>query len=291
MMKKIIEVKAKELFNYILKEILETYDELEAKANVYYLLYGRLMIDKTAIIANQTISVKQEIMNTIHEDIVRLKLHEPVQYITGFSEFYELTVKVNPHVLIPRPETEELVDLIAEEHGGKALKILDIGTGSGCIALALKSKMPSSQIYATDISNEALIIANESAMINKLHVHFMLSDILKENLPYHDFDLWVSNPPYVMESEKALMHENVLKYEPATALFVPDHDPLVYYRAILKKGHGHLKEGGKVYFEINEALGQEMLELIKKEGYVEGKIIKDLNGKDRIAVATKTDSR
>jgi release factor glutamine methyltransferase len=142
-------------------------------------------------------------------------------------------------------------------------------------------------IYATDISADALILANESAMINNLNVHFLLSDILHESIPHDDFDLWVSNPPYVRESEKALMHENVLQYEPATALFVPDHDPLVFYKAILAKGHGHLKEGGRVYFEINEALGQEMLELIIKEGYSDGKIIKDMNGKDRFAAATR----
>jgi release factor glutamine methyltransferase len=286
-MKKIIEVKAKELFNSLLKEIQGFYDDREAKANIFYLLYGRLSMDKTAIVGNQELSVRQDMLDILYDDMVRLKLYEPVQYIVGFAEFYGLTIKVNPSVLIPRPETEELVDLIVKENAGKPLKVLDIGTGSGCIALALKSKMQLSEIYATDISSEALSLANESAMINKLHVKFILSDILLENIPHHEFDLWVSNPPYIRESEKVSMHDNVLKYEPHSALFVPDQDPMIFYKVILVKGDQLLKENGKIYFEINEAFGRQMLDLVENEGYREVRVIKDIHGKDRIVAAIK----
>jgi release factor glutamine methyltransferase len=286
-MKKIIEIKAKELFNSLLKEIQGFYDDREAKANIFYLLYGRLSIDKTPIVGNQELSVRQDMFDILYDDMERLKLYEPVQHIVGFAEFNGLTIKVNPSVLIPRPETEELVDLIVRENSDRAIKILDIGTGSGCIALALKSKMHLSEIYATDISSEALSLANESAMINKLHVKFILSDILLENIPHHEFDLWVSNPPYIRESEKVLMHDNVLKYEPHSALFVPDQDPLVFYKAILVKSNRHLKKNGKIYFEINEAFGGQILDLVENEGYRDVRVIKDIHGKDRIVAGKR----
>lgn len=286
-MKKTIELKARELFDAFVDEIKDFYDDGEAKANIFYLLNGSLNLDKIAILINRPLRIETAKLDTLHNDIERLKNFEPVQYIVGHTEFYGLTIKVNPSVLIPRPETEELADLVVRENAGSVLKILDIGTGSGCIALAIKSKIASSDVYACDISPEALSLAKENSMLNKLDVNFFLLDILNDNLPGEGFDIWVSNPPYVRESEKNLMHPKVLKYEPALALFVDQDDPLLYYREILKQGKSRLNENGKVYFEINEAYGNEMLELLKEQGYRKGRIIRDINGKDRIATAKR----
>ncbi|MDR1939050.1 MAG: peptide chain release factor N(5)-glutamine methyltransferase [Tannerellaceae bacterium] len=227
----------------------------------------------------------------VRQMVERLKQWEPIQYITGEAPFYGLSFRVAPPVLIPRPETEELVEHIVKDHSGRKVKILDIGTGSGCIAVSLAHSLPGSGVTALDVSGEALRIAKENARRNKVDVSFVLTDILSLRQASKDvagdFDLIVSNPPYVRESEKACMEKNVLLYEPPQALFVADNDPLVFYRAIARFAKGKLRESGTLYFEINAQLGKETVDALKEEGYGKVELIRDLPGKDRIIKAQK----
>ena len=192
--------------------------------------------------------------------------------------------------LIPRPETEELVDLIVKENPVFTGKILDIGTGSGCIAIALAVNLPLSKITGTDVSEKALAIAAENAIINNVKIRFLKDDIRDTGVPgTENTGIIVSNPPYVLNSEKQRMHINVLNFEPDEALFVPDDDPLRFFRAILNRADTILSRGGRVYFEINETLGKSMLELLESYNYSGLKIFKDINGKDRMMKGTKND--
>jgi release factor glutamine methyltransferase len=210
---------------------------------------------------------------------------KPIQYILGEAPFYGREFKVNASVLIPRNETEELVHLIIKENKKLNLRILDIGTGSGCIPISLALEIPSSKTFALDISKEALEVAKDNAKKHEESIIFFQVDILNEDIPVKDLDIIVSNPPYVCESEKSLMHENVLNFEPHLALFVKDNDPLVFYKIIAKKAKSALKSSGKLYFEINEAFGEKVQYLLEEQGYREISIIQDLNNKDRIVKA------
>lgn len=217
--------------------------------------------------------------------VKRLKLYEPIQYILGETEFYGLNLKVAQGVLIPRPETEELVDWILKCHKAAGdLSILDIGTGSGCIPLALKKNMPQAKVQAVDVSPEALAIAKGNAQFTGLDVDFLQVDISNEQEweSLGQYDIIVSNPPYVLESERVEMEKNVLDYEPELALFVKENDPLVFYRYIINFAQGHLKEGGSIYFELNEKLGQSLQELCSEHGFVNCELRKDLRNKDRM---------
>lgn len=232
--------------------------------------------------------IKDEDFVKIKEIIARLKKFEPVQYILGETEFYGLRLNVNPSVLIPRPETEELVDWMVRSNLPANSLILDIGTGSGCIALALKSALKDAKVSGTDISEGALETANENALRNKLDVHFYRSDILKQENPDSEiYNVIVSNPPYIKESEKLLMLPNVLEYEPANALFVTDNDPLVFYRSIAGFAKKNLAENGKLFFEINENLGFEMKNMLIDFGFCNIEIRNDINGKNRMICCTK----
>ncbi|MBR7167975.1 MAG: peptide chain release factor N(5)-glutamine methyltransferase [Bacteroidales bacterium] len=218
-----------------------------------------------------------------------LRHGKPIQYIIGSTEFCDLTLSVSPHTLIPRPETAELVNLIkdnAKEHSPQ--HILDLCTGSGCIAIALSKALPSAKVFATDISAEALAVAKKNAECNHANVSFLVADILKEENPSGErFDIIVSNPPYVRVMEKAMMHRNVLDYEPHLALFVPDDDPLMFYRHIAEFASKHQQTGDKLYLEINEALGNETATLLQKQGYC-CIVHKDSFGKDRMIEAAKS---
>ena len=218
-----------------------------------------------------------------------LRHGKPIQYIIGSTEFCDLTLSVSPHTLIPRPETAELVYLIAEnakEHSPQ--HILDLCTGSGCIAIALAKALPSAKVFATDISAEALAVAKKNAECNHANVSFFVADILKEENPAGEsYDIIVSNPPYVRIMEKAMMHRNVLDYEPHLALFVPDDDPLLFYRHIAEFATKHQQTGGKLYLEINEALANETAVLLQKQGY-RYIVHKDSFGKDRMIEAVKS---
>jgi release factor glutamine methyltransferase len=225
-------------------------------------------------------------MNRIREICGELKSGKPLQYILGETEFFNCRFRVGTDTLIPRPETEELVNLIIAENRNFAGKILDIGTGSGCIAIALAANMPLAKVTGTDISQGALEIARQNAVINKAAVDFVLDDILETGIT-GQFDIIVSNPPYVRESESRFMADNVVRYEPHSALFVPDEDPLVFYRKIISFSTNKLLPGGKIYFEINEALGEATASLLRDAEYQNVRIIKDLNDKDRIIKGIK----
>ncbi len=232
-----------------------------------------------------TLADKQE--KLLDNAIERLKKHEPIQYILGYSDFCGLRFKVTPATLIPRPETSELVEWIAADYSGKAVNILDIGTGSGCIAVSLAHKLPMSNVTAWDISNDALAVATENSKANGCAVTFELKDVLAYEPTGEKFDIIVSNPPYIKENEKNAMHSNVLDWEPHTALFVPDSDPLLFYRTIAKKGLSLLKPEGTIYFEINRAHGAETMEMLAGFGYTGIELRKDFADNDRMIKAIK----
>ncbi len=220
---------------------------------------------------------------TINEMVSRLKNHEPIQYILGETEFAGLRLKVTPPVLIPRPETEELVQWVTETGLAGNPYVIDIGTGSGCIALALKNIFPDALVRGVDVSDKALELARENAVLNALEVEFYKADILDwEAGSWRNFDVVISNPPYVRNSEREKMEANVLKYESEEALFVPDSDPLIFYRRIAEFAERYLNKSGLLFFEINEGLGHEMLELVQQFGFQEATIRKDLFGKKRM---------
>ena len=218
--------------------------------------------------------------------IERLKKQEPIQYILGYSDFCGLRFKVTPATLIPRPETSELVEWIANEAIGNE-SILDIGTGSGCIAVSLAHKLPQSKVTAWDISHEAIAVATENSKANGCSVTFEHVDILAYQPTGEQFDIIVSNPLYIKENEKEAMHANVLDWEPHTALFVPDSDPLLFYRTIADKGLTVLKPGGRLYFEINRAHGKETMEMLAALGYTGIELRKDFAENDRMIRAVK----
>ena len=233
---------------------------------------------------NITLTAEQEAL--LDNAIERLKKQEPIQYILGYSDFCGLRFKVTPATLIPRPETSELVEWITSEATGNE-SILDIGTGSGCIAIILAHKVPQSTITAWDISNDALAVAAENSKANGQAVTFEQVDILAYQPTGEQFDIIVSNPPYIKENEKEAMHSNVLDWEPHTALFVPDSDPLLFYRSIAEKGLALLKPGGRLYFEINRAHGKETMEMLAALGYTGIELRKDFAENDRMIRAVK----
>ena len=222
--------------------------------------------------------------------IYRLSQHEPIQYILGETEFFGLKFKVDENVLIPRPETEELVQWIlgdvAESKTPLKLKILDIGTGSGCIAISLTKNLPNAEIFALDISEKALKIAKENARLNKVNINFIQADILNLEALIGKFDVIVSNPPYVREMEKAEMHRNVLENEPDLALYVKDTDPLIFYRKITKLAQAGLQKSGNLYFEINQYLAKETEEILKDSGF-KTRLKKDIFGNYRMLRGSK----
>lgn len=231
--------------------------------------------------------LSEEQEETVKDIIARLLNHEPIQYILGKAKFCGLTFHVNKYVLIPRPETAELVELILHENQAPDLKVLDIGTGSGCIAISLALKMPRAHVYAWDISPEALQTARENAESLQAKVTFEERDVLHTVPEEKQLDIIVSNPPYITMKEKADMAANVLEWEPDTALFVPDEAPLLFYEAIARLGRKLLKKGGRIYLEINQAYGEKTVNLLARSGYDSIALIKDLSGKNRIIKATR----
>lgn len=223
----------------------------------------------------------------LHKAVKKLLKHVPLQYITGETQFLDLDIAVNESVLIPRPETEELVHLIISNEPSENIKLLDVGTGSGCIALALKKHLLKPEITAVDISDDALNLARINSKRNGLDVDFRVLDIF-DKISHETlgiFDVIVSNPPYVTKSEQPLMQRNVLDYEPHQALFVEDEHPLTFYEAILEFSNSHLTPEGRIYFEINEKYGSEILRLFLKFNFEEGKLHQDIHGKNRFATA------
>lgn len=229
----------------------------------------------------------------INAILTRLQTGEPLQYILGHTEFYGLPFKVNPSVLIPRPETEELVEWILTEVGSwkpAAGSILDIGTGSGCIPITLKKHLPQANISTVDISAEAISTAKQNAELNKVEVNFIKDDILNptdNSLLTAHYSLIVSNPPYVTLHDKTKMHRNVTDFEPHMALFVPEDDPLIFYKAIADFALKNLNKDGFLFFEINESLGSETVEMLKNKGFKNIELRQDMSGRDRMIKGTR----
>lgn len=265
---------------------LSEYIGNEADTYAKYLLCDMLSMSQTELVMHDCDSVPAAFSEEAHQKARRLAEGEPLQYVTGKAYFCGSVFGVAPGVLIPRPETAQLVDIVVNENINDCKSILDIGTGSGCIAISLKLNIPQAHVMAVDISAEALAIASANAQNLSAEIDFKHCDILRDDNDLGQFDIVVSNPPYVTESEKSEMQRNVLDYEPALALFVPDSDPLRFYRAIAQKARdGLLAQGGKLYFEINEHFGADMRQMLENMGFAEVVIRTDQFGKERFACA------
>ncbi|WP_258102644.1 peptide chain release factor N(5)-glutamine methyltransferase [Marinoscillum sp. MHG1-6] len=274
------------IYKETMHELMPIHGEREAEIITGMLFQDLLHISKTDRILYPDQLLKPNQLVSLNNAITRLKTHEPIQHILGEAHFYGLTFKVAPHILIPRPETEELVDLIIKDHQRSEPRILDIGTGTGCIAISLAKKLPNSKVTAYDVSEDALKTAIENADLNAVGVTFQHHDILKEAL-WESWDVIVSNPPYIPLGEKSQMNQNVTGFDPELALFVPDNDPLIFYRTIGEKALKSLSSKGKLYFEIHESYGKETVELLERIGYQKVDLYHDFQGKDRMIRALK----
>lgn len=271
------------------KNTLTNYPTAEAQQLIHILLQDLLNITRTTILAYPDTKISNSDYNQIIQAIERLKNNEPIQYILGKTEFFDLEFEVSPSVLIPRPETEELVNWIILDSNTEYCRILDIGTGSGCIAVSLAKNILGSKVFAIDVSSDAIMIASNNTRQNQANVEFIQQDILcanLEDLP-DNLDVIVSNPPYVTFAQKELMHKNVTDFEPDLALYVEDSDPLIFYRTIAEIALIKLSESGKLFFEINEEYSIEMNAMLTDLGYSRIDIRKDINGKYRMLKAEK----
>lgn len=280
-------MKISELKNNFQKALSELYPSEEIQSFFNILSEKYLKLSRVQIALNPDREISEEGIDKFKTALIRLKNNEPIQYILGDTEFFGLPFKVNQHTLIPRPETEELVEFILSDkelitRNSSLITVLDIGTGSGCIAVSLAKNLTQVNVSALDISEETLKIAEENASLNKVEVDFFQVDILKAKSLPQLYDVVVSNPPYVRELEKKLMQQNVLKYEPNAALYVSDEDPLLFYRVISRLASTHLKPEGKLFFEINEYLAEEMVALLKSEGFQNIELKNDIFGKARM---------
>jgi len=277
----------RESFQHFQSLIQKSYSVEEARSIAQLVFKDVLGYDTIKLILNENELIPASLFEQLDQIAFLLNEHQPVQYILGHEEFMGLHFDVNPAVLIPRPETEELVQwIIDDKKSEKDIKIIDLGTGSGCIAISLKSKLNQATVDAIDISEDALKVASKNALENKVEVHFIKGDILNLKLS-GTYDVMVSNPPYVMEKEKAEMHKNVLAYEPSTALFVKDEDPLIFYRNIVALAEQHLTKKGDLYFEINESLAEETMDLFDESKWENKTLRQDFRGKNRMIKATK----
>ncbi len=271
-------------------EILDSmYETEEVEALWKYSLEDKLSIKANSKNLDEPLLTESN-LNTIIPVLERLATGEPYQYIIGEVQFYGCRLRVDSRVLIPRPETEELCELVLKENDTEAeLSVIDLGTGSGCIPIALKSKAPAWQVDALEVDDGALSLAKQNAALNNLEIGFHQLDLLSTiNYQLSTYNIIVSNPPYIAEKEADTIKENVLVHEPHLALFIADEDPLLFYRKMLDIGQRSLETGGKFYFEFNEQYGLEMTELMKQKGYTDIRIVQDLSGKDRFAVCTKS---
>jgi release factor glutamine methyltransferase len=282
---------------YVRKSLEDSYPAQEARAICHLLLENILGLPPAALYASPEKHVEAAQEQQIMEATAQLGQKRPIQQVLGMAEFYGLTMLVDEHVLIPRPETEELVDWVVSSRqplacggssGAPKLRVLDVGTGSGCIAVALAKNLPDAATYAWDISEEALDVARKNAARSGVQIHFEATDILHPpQLHKLKYDLIVSNPPYVCESEKEQMHDNVLRYEPPLALFVRDDNPLVFYAAIAGFAQKTLSDSGEVFVEINEKLGQEVVSVFSCSGFSSVELRRDINGKPRMVRAKR----
>ena len=285
--------KFRDYFNKTLKKL---YPTSEIDTFLFLLLEEYLNFKRIDVVLKSNFEISHEDLTLLKSSTKLLEQEVPIQYILGKTEFYGFPFILNEHVLIPRPETEELVTSVLNKiskleplhpiEKEKKLKILDIGTGSGCIPISLKRSLPFAEITAIDIANEALIIAQKNASLNKVNINFIQQNILKTTALDDIYDIIISNPPYVRVSEKIEIKNNVLKNEPHLALFVEDNNPLIFYSKIAELAKSHLTKNGTLFFEINQYLGKETVELIKLKGFNKIQLKKDIFGHDRIIIAS-----
>ena len=278
-----------QLQKYFQQQLRANYPDSEIENFFFWTLEEILGIQRIDFVLQKNNAVDYQNIDRIKKVIQRLRNEEPIQYIFGSTEFYGLLFNVSTDTLIPRPETEELVEWIIETvkqdeylSSLSELRILDIGTGTGCIAITLTKLIPSANTTAVDISKNALTVAESNSALNEVNVHFVISNVLELSSLENEFDIIVSNPPYVRNLEKIEIKNNVLKYEPDTALFVEDNDPLLFYRKIGKLSLESLNPNGYLFFEINQYLGKEMVDLLSDLGYQHIELRKDVFGNDRM---------
>ena len=292
--------KIKDYRTQFIQKLLPIYDAGEAESFFYLILEAKKQLKRIDLALNPDLTFFDEEIQLWNSILEQLKKEIPIQYLLGKTSFYGLEFEVNENVLIPRPETEELVEWIIESNSKissaqfgiasgeklKDLKILDIGTGSGCIAISLAKNIPNAQVFAIDVSEKALATAQKNAEINGVEVAFLEKNILEIEDLGQQFDIIVSNPPYVRELEKEEIKKNVLDNEPHLALFVDDNDALVFYRKIAELAQKNLSPNGQLFFEINQYLGKEMMELLEKMNFKNIELRKDIYGNDRMIRGT-----
>lgn len=267
-----------------IEEVASLYEQQEAKELFYLVILQLSGWSRAQLMVNQDVILSDTQQTAFVEIFNELKTGKPLQHIFAEAWFYGLKFKVSSAVLIPRPETEELVEWILTDQSILSPKILDIGTGSGCIAISIKKNKPTAEVSALDVSEEALAIAKTNASQNETVINFIHSDILSY-ITEEKYDLIVSNPPYITENEKKEMHQNVLQHEPHLALFVTNENPLIFYAAIADLASKQLKTNGLLYFEINEYLGKETVDMLNDKGFINIILKKDMQGKDRMIQA------
>lgn len=261
------------------------YDATEAESFFYLILENRLQMKRVDLALHPEIEFSESQLQDYNDILKKLEQQIPIQYILGSTSFYGLEFEVNENVLIPRPETEELVQWIISNQQINAStnqRILDIGTGSGCIAIALAKNLPNAQVFAIDVSEKALATAKNNADRNEVKVNFIKQDILNTENLEQSFDIIVSNPPYVRNLEKDEIKQNVLAHEPHLALFVEDQNALIFYDKIANLSQRHLNPNGQLYFEINQYLGKEMVQLLEQKGFSAVELRKDIYDNDRM---------
>ncbi len=279
-------MRIKQYRTQFIKELSPLYDAYEAESFFYLILEEKHKLRQIDLALNHELTFQEDDFVIWEEIVTHLKKEVPIQYLLGKTNFYGLDFEVNEDVLIPRPETEELVEWIINENASseksKKIKILDIGTGSGCIAISLAKNLPNAEVFAIDVSKKAIETAKRNAVQNNVNVTFLLKDILETNELKFNFDIIVSNPPYVRNLEKEEIKKNVLDYEPHLALFVEDTDALIFYRKIAELAKTGLSEKGKLYFEINQYLGKEMIDLLENMDFKDVELRKDIYDNDRM---------
>lgn len=279
-------MKIKQYRTQFIKELSPFYDAYEAESFFYLILEDKHKLRQIDLALNHELNFSESDFVVWNSLLNQLKKEVPIQYLLGKTSFYGLDFEVNENVLIPRPETEELVEWIINENSKtdktKKLRILDIGTGSGCIAISLAKNLPNAEVFGFDVSKKAIETAKRNAINNNVDVTFVLLDILETDLLTCSFDIIVSNPPYVRNLEKEEIKKNVLDYEPHLALFVDDNDALIFYRKIAALAKNSLSENGQLFFEINQYLGKEMKDLLERMNFKNIELKKDIYDNDRM---------
>ncbi|MBS7233337.1 peptide chain release factor N(5)-glutamine methyltransferase [Flavobacterium psychroterrae] len=279
-------MRIKQYRTQFIKELSPFYDAYEAESFFYLILEDKHKLRQIDLALNHELTFSENDFVVWDSFLTELKKEVPIQYLLGKTHFYGLDFEVNENVLIPRPETEELVEWIINENSkidtSKKIKILDIGTGSGCIAISLAKNIPNAEVYGIDVSKKAIETAKRNAINNKTGVTFMLQNILETEALKCNFDIIVSNPPYVRNLEKEEIKKNVLDYEPHLALFVDDNDALIFYRKIADLAQNNLLDNGQLYFEINQYLGDETRELLEKMDFKNIELRRDIYDNDRM---------